>query len=105
MLIMVTCWIPPDKSAEAAKKFVEVMQKIPFERFEKPLLMLGGRPVKDGIKAISIGEVEKGKYEEAVSIVWRRMIEFDDIKGFRYEIEPLLTAEEALPMIGLTPPK
>ena len=104
VLIMVTAWIPPDKAAEAGKKFVEVMQKIPFESFEKPLVPMAGRPVKDGIKAISIGEVEKGSYEEAVDRVWRRMVEFYSVKGFRFEIETLLTAEEAMPMIGLVPP-
>ena len=104
VLIMVTCWIPPDKATEAGKKYVEVMQKIPFQSFEKPLIPIAGRPVKDGIKAISISEVEKGKYEESMDLVWRRMVEFYGIEGFRFEIETLLTAEEAMPMVGLAPP-
>jgi len=104
VLIMVTAWIPPGKATETGKKFIEVMQKVPFESYEKPLVPLAGRPVKDGIKAISIGEVEKGKYEEAVERVWSRMVDFYGIEGFKFEIETLLTAEEAMPMIGLTPP-
>ena len=101
---MVTAWIPPGKATEAGKKYVEVLQKIPFESFEKPLVPMAGRPVKDGIKAISIGEVEKGKYEEAVDRVWKRLVKFYGVEGFRFEIETLLTAEEAMPMIGLAPP-
>jgi len=104
VLIMVTCWIPPHKVAEAGKKFIEVLQKIPFQSFEKPLIPVASRDVKDGIKVISIGEVEKGKYEEGLNLVSRRMVEFYGIEGFRFEIETLMTGEEGMPLIGLEMP-
>jgi len=46
VLIMVTCWIPPDKTTEAGKKFVEVTQKISFQSFEKPLVPMLGDQLK-----------------------------------------------------------
>jgi len=104
VLIMVTSWIPLDKVTEVTEKYMEVIQKFPQESFEKPLVISGSSPSKDGIKVISITEVEKGKYEEAVNLVARRMAEFYSIKGYRFEVETLLTLEEALPVIGMAPP-
>jgi len=104
VLIMVTLWYPPDKGIEVGKKYLGVMQKFPLESFEKPLVPVGVSPSKDGIKGISITEVEKGKYEETLNLVARRMVEFHGIEGFRYEIKTLLTGEEAMPLIGLKMP-
>ena len=100
VLIMVTSWIPPDKGTEVGKKYLEVMQKIPFESFEKPLVNAGNM-IKDGLKVIVIVEVEKGKYEEALNLAVKRESEFFGIDGYRSEIETLLTLEEAMPMLGL----
>jgi hypothetical protein len=75
VLIMVTAWIPPDKGTEVGKKYLEVMQKIPYESFEKPLVS-AGNAVKDGMKVIEIFEVEKGKYEEALNLTVKRESEF-----------------------------
>jgi hypothetical protein len=100
VLIMVTAWIPPDKGTEVGKKYLEVMQKIPYESFEKPLVS-AGNAVKDGMKVIEIFEVEKGKYEEALNLTVKRESEFFGIEGYRCEIETLLAVEEAMPMLGL----
>ena len=104
VLIMVTSWYPPTKATEVAKKYIEVMQKIPQESFEKPLVPVGVSSGKDGIEVISIGDVRKGKYEEALNLTNRRMVMFFGIEGYRYEIKTLLTLEEAMPLIGLKMP-
>ena len=104
VMIMVTTWYPPDKAVEIAKKFVEVMQKYPQESFEKPLVLAAASSVKDGLRSISITEVEKGKYEEAMDLIARREVEYFGIEGFRFEIETLLTIEEAMPLVGLEMP-
>ena len=103
VLIMVTAWIPPDKIVEAAQKYMEVLQKFPEQPFEKPLVEAASNSTKDGIKVISIGEIERGKYEEAMDLVMKRNAEYYGIKGYRYEVETLATLEEALPAIGMTP--
>ena len=104
MLIMVTSWFPPTKITEAAEKYVEVVQKIPLESFEKPLVTAASKPDKDGIVIIDIVEVTRGKYEEALILIARRMVMFYGIEGFRYQLETLATMEEAMPLIGLAPP-
>ena len=105
VLIMVTAWYPPDKAIEVAKKYIEVMQKIPEDpSIEKPLVTAGVSSDKDGIKVITIGEVKKGKFEEAMNNTARRLVEYFGIEGYRYEVNTLLTLEEAMPLIGLAPP-
>jgi len=105
VLIMVTSWYPPDKGTEVGKKYIEVMQKFtPDPSIGKTLVRAAGRAVKDGIEVISINEVEKGKYEEALNRITRMMVEFQGIEGYRYEITTLMTAEEVFPLIGLKMP-
>ena len=104
VLIMVTAWYPPDKVTEVAKKFIEVMGKYPQESFEKPLVVAAASTCKDGIKAINITEVEKGKYEEALSLTAKRNVEYFGIEGYKLQIETLLSVEEALPLVGLEMP-
>lgn len=64
MLVVVTSWFPPGKAAEAGKKYIEVMKKYPTESFEKPVLLIGVRATKDGMKSISITEAKKGDLEK-----------------------------------------
>jgi len=105
VLIMVTSWYPPTKVIEVAEKYIEVMQKIPDDpSIAEPLVTVGVSSGKDGVEVISIGNVRKGKYDEAMNIVLRRMVMFHGIEGYRYEIKTLSTLEEAMPLIGLAPP-
>jgi len=104
VLIMVTGWLPLDKVTEAAEKYMKVMQKFPPASFEKPLVQAASTATKDGIKVISISEIVRGKYEEAMELTLKREAQFYSIKGFRYEIDTLATLEEALPTIGMAPP-
>ena len=105
VMIMVTSWYPPTKVTEAAEKYIEVMQKIPDDpSIGEPLVTVGVNSGKDGIEAIAISNVKKGKYEEAMNLALRRMVMFHGIEGYRYEIKTLLTGEEAMPLIGLKMP-
>ena len=104
VMIMVTSWYPPNKAIEVAKKLLEGMQKFPQESFEKPLVLAGVTSVKDGIRGITITEVEKGKYEEALNLTAKRLVEYFGIEGYRFEIETLMTIEEAMPLLGLEMP-
>ena len=104
VLIMVTAWIPPDKIAEAAKKYMQVTKKYPQAPFEKPLVEAASRATKDGIEVISIGEIKRGKYEEAMELALKRNAEYYSIEGYRYKVDTLTTLEEALPTIGMSMP-
>jgi hypothetical protein len=100
---MVTSWYPPNKATEVAKKYVEVMLKIPQESFEKPLVQAACMSDRDGIVSVSINKITQGKYEEAFNLVVRRMVMFYEIEGFRFKLENLLTVEESMPLFGLVP--
>ncbi|HVP16903.1 MAG TPA: hypothetical protein VMT42_06025 [candidate division Zixibacteria bacterium] len=105
VMIMVTSWYPPTKAIEAAEKYIEVMQKIPEDASVlEPLVTVGVSSGKDGIEAIAIGNVKKGKFDEAMNLSLRRMVMFNSIEGYRWEIKTLSTLEEAMPLIGLAPP-
>lgn len=105
VLIMLTSWYPATKAIEVAEKYIEVMQKIPDEpSIAETLVPVGVSSGKDGFEVISIGAVKKGKYEEALNHVLRRMVMFSGIEGYRFEIKTLSTLEEAMPLIGLSPP-
>ncbi len=105
VLVMVTSWFPPGKAAEAGKKYLEVMKKYPAESFEKPVLLIGVRATKDGIKSISITEAKKGDLEKVLNIEMKRMLMFGAIGGFRYEIETYISGVEAMSMVGLGMPE
>jgi len=104
VLIMITSWYPPHKATEVAEKYIEVLQKHPYESFEKMLVDSASRPDKDGIEVISIADVEKGKYEEIFNLIVKRMVMLMSIEGFRYKFDTLYKLEEAYPLVGLAPP-
>jgi hypothetical protein len=103
VLIMVTSWYPPDKATEAAKKFLEVMEKFPQESFEKSWLA-GVKSDEVGIMTVWLTEIERGKLEEALNLTSRREAEYLDIEGYRFKMETLMTFEDAMPLVGLEMP-
>lgn len=103
VLIMVTAWYPPDKATEVAKKFIEVMGKYPQESFEKSWLT-GVKSDEDGIKSVSLTEIEKGKLEEALILTAKREAEYFGIEGYGFKMETLMGFEDAMPIVGLEMP-
>ena len=53
------------------------------------------------IKVYTLYEMPNEQLYEGLKSIAARHAGYRDIKGFTYKIEPLMTAEEALPMIGL----
>ena len=102
-LIMVTTWSPFNKANEAAKKFLEVMEKYPQESFEKSWLA-GIKSDEDGIKSVWLTEIEKGKLEEALILTAKREAEYMGIEGYGFKMETLMSFEDAMPIIGLEAP-
>jgi hypothetical protein len=104
VLIMVTSWVPFNKGNDVTKKHSETFKKIPLASFEKTLVW-AGTPSKEGMVIIHIYAVEKGKYEESYNLVTKRLFEFNNIEGYRYKIETLMTLEEGMAVMGVVPPK
>ena len=102
MYIMIKASYPPDKADEVGRKYLETLEKIPpDENLAVQLVPPGLYSNENGFCAISIDEVKTGKLEEALNHSYRFMIEFRNIVGYRYEIRPILAADEALPLIGM----
>lgn len=102
MWFMVNETWPSKSSAEVGEKAVEYLSK-PLPSYMKrigPLVTAGG----DGVKAYMIFEVEKGHEEEGVKEIIDGEAPFLSIEGYKFTVEPVLTAEEALPLVGLAPP-
>jgi hypothetical protein len=97
---------PIGKSSEVAKRWIESLQKYPPDASLSKTIAIGVNPTKNGIKVVVIGEVGKGKYEEALLRGIRSTHEFmADIEGFKYEIETFMDITEAMPIIGMEAPE
>jgi hypothetical protein len=78
---------------EVQKKYNEIQEKYllpPFIKQKK----IGLKWVREGIKAVAIYEVKKGKISDALNFVYRYELEYAGIEGYSNEIETLLAAEE-----------
>jgi len=101
MFFMVTATYPPDKLAEVVQTFRKGLE-VPLPALLKRLHVLTpGGAGELGIKSYSIFEADKGSEYDALVELTKRMARFNNIEGYRYEIESLLTAEEAIPLLGL----
>ena len=105
VLIVITSWFPIDKANEVAKKYIEVFKKYPPDESLGKGLTTAFKVTKEGIKAIGIAEVVKGKVEEYIARATVSTQEYARIEGFRYEVEMFMDITEALAVVGLKPPE
>ena len=99
MLFMVTETWPTKSSAEAGKIAVEGLAKAP-PPYVKTLgiyIAAGG----DGMKAYNLYAVEKGHVDEGYKELMKVFVPYFSIEGYKLTVEPLLSVEEALPLVGL----
>lgn len=102
---MTTTWIPQGKEVEIGKKYFDVMREYPGESFEKAVLPLGVVSNKKGTKVISIVKIKEGQYEKAINRITKRLLTLSKVTGINYQIETLLSGQEALSLIGLQIPQ
>lgn len=101
MFFMITTTYPPSKAKDVVKVFGKSLAE-PLPAFLKRLHVLTACGVgAPGIKSYSIFEATEGKEHDALAELHRRMAWFYNIEGWRYQIEPLLAADEAIPLLGL----
>jgi len=99
MLFMLTMTWPTKSSGEVGKVAVENLAKASPPHVKSLGLYL--TPGGDGMKAYVLYEIEKGHIDEGFKEVTKRHVPYFSIEGWRYTIEPLLSVEEALPLVGL----
>lgn len=95
---MVTFTYPPNRAEEVGQAFVS--GKAPeLPDFVKRIHIFVVLDVE--LKTYSIYEVEDAKSHEGLVAITKRFTGYFNIEGSRFKIEPLLTVNEALPLIGL----
>lgn len=102
MFFMMTDTYPNNKSKEVVEAFRKSLAD-PLPSFLKRVHVLTACGVGEpGIRGYTIFEADKGKEYEGLAELQRRMAShFFNIEGFKYQIEPVFTAEEAIPLLGL----
>ena len=95
---MVTFTYPPNKVKEIGQTFLS-KKNIKLPEYIKQVNVF---VVMDcDIKSYIIYEVENDKTHEAFIAIANRFTEYFCIEGSKFKIEPLLTTQEALNLIGL----
>lgn len=98
-------WYPTHKAKEVAKKYFDVIAKYPGdESVGEGVVQAATRTTKDGVNAMTIFKVKKGKLEESRTRMLNAMAMFNEIEGFEYTIEIWSTIEEALATLGMKLP-
>ncbi len=98
MFVMTHVTYPPGSSTKAANVFMTAAAK-PFPSFMKRLYVLTTAKGEVGIDTYGIYEVDDGKFKEALIEFTKYFVQFYGIEGFKYEVEPMLTVQEAIPLV------
>ena len=100
--IVTQCWFPAIKADETTQKYLELMEKYPFdESVGKQIIPSAVTVNKNGYETFSVVEAEVSQAGEAIEWAKRFMVEFCTIEGFNYEIKAWSTAAEGLARMGV----
>jgi hypothetical protein len=102
MFISTTCTYPPDKNVKVLKKFIEATAK-PLPSFIKRVSVLGTSRVDIGFKVNGLYEIDDAKIKEGILELTKYYNQFTDIEGCRYELEPMLTPQDMIALLGIKP--
>ncbi len=101
--VFTTSYFPFTKGPETAKIYLEGLKssKNVIKGLAKEIVPNSLKATIDGIEAISVHEVEKGKLEEFFVAQQKIMVMFHKIEGYKYKIDVRLNINEALELIGM----
>jgi len=105
VMIIVESVFPHNKSTEAGKKWLEVVEKYPPDRNVSKQIMVAVRVSKKGIVSIAAWDVKNGKEKEALIAMGEAMMMFSEIEGYRYSIKTYMSAAETMNLLGLKAPE
>jgi len=100
MFIVGTTRMPTNTSIEVAKVFAKAVKK-PLPSCLKRVNVLVAAAGEEWFKALAIYEVEDAKLADAIRALVEYEAQFIGIEGYRYQVDIMLDAEEALPLIGI----
>ncbi|MHA2125114.1 MAG: hypothetical protein ACW99E_07375 [Promethearchaeota archaeon] len=105
---MLTSWVPPEKGRLLGKTVVEAASEFAdVENDSTELVIQAVTTDEYGIRAFAISEIKEGKTRDAMIQASRLAIFYADKigEGFKYKIETLMSAIEAMQAIGLEMPQ
>jgi hypothetical protein len=92
---------PLKSVVETGKLFVEGLKDDPLPDYVKLLglyVEYGGK----GITTYDLYEIEKGHEDEGIKALTKDLIKYYDVEGYEVISKTVMTAEEALPLLGLS---
>jgi hypothetical protein len=98
MVIVTTAAFPTDYTKEMGERFLKVPALPEFLTRKGPYFSSNH---EDGIKSLSIYELDNEKVSEGMLAITEYMTTFYGVPGFSYDISVDLELEEGLKMIGL----
>jgi hypothetical protein len=98
MIVITRSTYPTSVAVEISKRFVKA-GKNPFPSFMKRLYVLSDSVGGGDIEVISLYEIEDGRIPDAYREFLKYFSQYFDLNGYKYEIKPMLTAQEAIPII------
>ena len=105
--IMLTAWVPPEKGRAFGKAVLEGIKKFPPDESISKLIVQGAGTSEGYIRPFSISEVVDGKITEALTRASNFAIFYAEAvgAGFKYQVETIMSAMEAMRVIGLEMPE
>lgn len=106
VIVVSTAYFPANKSAEVGKTFLEVDKQFPVDKnLSKVLVRAAVRITPEGMKTMVVSEVKEGKVREFLERVYKQLLIYSKIEGYRSNLEVFMSGVEALPLIGLKMPE
>ena len=105
--IMSTSWFPAQQARVFGKRVLEALKKYPVNSTLSKVVLLGGVSAsEEGIRTIAISEVVKGQTEKALAYTTQRSLFIaEGVDGYKYKIEVLMSAVQAMATIDLKLPE
>ena len=106
VLVVSTSYFPANKSAEVGKTYLEVQKQFPRDKtLSKALVPVGVKITPEGMKSFVVSEVKEGKLKEFLERVYKEILIYSKIEGYRANVEVFMSGTEAMPLVGLKMPE
>ncbi len=101
--LIVTSIYPTETVNEVVKVYLEAIKKYPpDDSLGTEVVPSAVKTTHQGVQAIAISEIKKGKFEDAMTRSSKVMAMFNNIPGFEYTIEYYATVAEGLENLGVS---
>jgi len=91
-IYMITTWVPFHKIEESDKLMLNAPQSLPYIKKWQIFSTPDGN---NGMKTYNIVYIEEGKVDEALIYIMKLLSFFNEVEGYSYKIEPVLSTRDA----------